>query len=160
MLSLCLALASGFHLLFSSLSSLVGAVCILSFCLAPQWMPSFFFFSPPLAVTAFTFYFCLLQSVGNLRAQVSLRWGLVHSSRSLVFKSEAPVLMAAAQGTPFDHLALEAREACDPGSCGTETIMETVLGRLSAQSAAQIPDGNAPQSLCERSLFACPGTLV
>lgn len=37
----------------------------------------------------------------------------------------------------LQYLALEARKARDPGSHGTGTIRETVLGRLPAQSPAQ-----------------------
>ena len=40
------------------------------------------------------------------------------------------VFAAATQGTLFDCLALESREACVPGSHATVTIGETVLGRL------------------------------
>ena len=41
-----------------------------------------------------------------------------------------PVFMFATQRTPLDHLALAVRGACVPGSHGTVTIGETVLGRL------------------------------
>lgn len=46
------------------------------------------------------------------------------------------VFAAATQGMPLDHLALEARRACVPGSHGTVTIGETVLGRLPPQGTA------------------------
>lgn len=46
------------------------------------------------------------------------------------FLLPVPVFAAAAQGMPLDHLALMARRVCIPGSHGTLTIGDRVLGRL------------------------------
>lgn len=40
------------------------------------------------------------------------------------------VFATATQGSPLDHLALEARGACIPGSHGNVTIRDSILGRL------------------------------
>lgn len=51
-------------------------------------------------------------------------------SGALVFTHGAPAFVATTKGTTLNFLALEAREACIPGSHGTGTIRETVPGRL------------------------------
>lgn len=56
---------------------------------------------------------------------------LLHTSGAPVFFiSGDPVFVAASQGMPLDCLTLEAREAYIPGSHGTVTIKEIILGRL------------------------------
>lgn len=60
-------------------------------------------------------------------------------SGALVFTFDDPVFAAATQGAPLDHLALEARGSCIPGSHGTRTIRDSVLGRL-------LPSGHCTDS--------------
>lgn len=50
-------------------------------------------------------------------------------SGALVFTSVALVFAAAAQGIPLDCLTVAAKGSSIPGSCGTVTIGEMVLGR-------------------------------
>ena len=59
----------------------------------------------------------------------SLRGALLNVSGTPVFTSGALVFAAATQGIPFNHLLLKTRWAYVPGSHGTETIREAVLGR-------------------------------
>lgn len=68
--------------------------------------------------------------------------------------------MSAPQGMSLDHLALEARSACVLGYHGTVIIQETVLGQLPLQRHRADSRLKHPPSLCERSLFACPGALA
>lgn len=51
-------------------------------------------------------------------------------SGAWVFMSGTLLFVAAVQGIPLDHLALEARGACVPDSHGTVSIKETIHGRL------------------------------
>lgn len=53
-----------------------------------------------------------------------------------VFISGALVFMAATPEIPLDGLALVTRSICVPGSHGTVTIREMVLGRVPSQGTA------------------------
>lgn len=68
---------------------------------------------------------------------VSPREELLYTSGDPIFTPGARVLMAAAERTSIDHLALVARVTSIPWSHETITIGETVLGRLHTQSIQQ-----------------------
>ena len=73
-------------------------------------------------------HLCALPLPGS-RVPVAPRGELLHTSAALVFTPGDTVSVATIQ-IPLDLLALEVREACDPGSHGAITIRETALGRL------------------------------
>lgn len=52
-----------------------------------------------------------------------------------IFTSGVSVFAVATQGMPLDCLTLVARKVCIPGSPGTATIGETILGLGTAQTA-------------------------
>lgn len=66
------------------------------------------------------------------------------SKREFLHIVGVPIFAAAAQGTSFSHLALEARGAY-------------VLGPLEQLTIGQILAGYCNQSFCERGVFACFG---
>ena len=83
-------------------------------------------------------------------------------SGALVFTSGALVFVAATQGTPSDHLALVAREACIPRYHETVTTGETVHSKLpcSEHYTNSRVKYNPTQSFCERGLVVCAGSLA
>lgn len=66
----------------------------------------------------------------------SLEEELLYVSGAPVFMSGALVFAATTQRIPLDILALVARRVCIPGSHGTVTIRERVLGKLPPQGTA------------------------
>lgn len=89
---------------------------------------------------------------------VSPREELLYTSGGPIFTPGARVLMAAAERTSIDHLALVARVTSIPWSHKTITIGETVLGRLHTQSIQQTD--THPWSYLLICLFACVGALA
>lgn len=79
---------------------------------------------------------------------------------TLVFTSGSPIFVDTDQEmTPIGHLSLVDREACFPGSYGTVTIEETVLGRLPPPwHCADSRLRHITHSVCEG--VACPGALA
>ena len=67
----------------------------------------------------------------------------------MVFTSDAPVLAAAAQGMPLDHLAPVTRQPYILGYHRTMAIRETVFGRLppSTQGPVQTAEGDTHSSI-------------
>lgn len=69
-------------------------------------------------------------AVPHSKAPVSPGMELLHTSGARIFTSGDSVSETAMQGMSLDRLVLEARWACVPGSRGTVTIQEIVLGKL------------------------------
>ena len=86
---------------------------------------SFFFFLLFSVVAIFALPLCLIP--------VFPEGELLHEFGVLIFMSGDPSFVDAVQGMPLNCLALEARNACVPGSHGIVTIRETVLSRLPLQ---------------------------
>lgn len=82
------------------------------------------------------------------------------------FTSRDLVSVTAMQRVSLDRLVLEARWASAPGSHGTVTIQEIVLGKLlpclSSHTRALHREQTETrlQPFCERSLFPCPRALA
>lgn len=133
------------HLSFSSFVFPSGAIDLLPLCFIPaggciytplayfsQWVPS------PCSPSA------------TLQGALTCLW-------YPGFYVWCPTFVASAQQIPFDHLALEAREACVLGSHRFVTTGETVLGTLLPRALHRQQTETYPQSSCERGLFACRG---